>query len=89
MAIAEIADKFERSNMQFGIMLEFIRRRSTILPVSVDVALSASKLKNELRKRRTKFGISDGIQLATAKQEGAMLVTSDSDFKGLENVLLI
>lgn len=89
MAIAEIADKFERNGRKFEIMLEFIRRRSAILPVSVEVALSAAKLKKEVRKKRTKFGISDGIHLATAQQEGAVLVTSDNDFTGLENILLI
>ncbi len=88
-AIAEIADKFERNGRKFEIMLEFIRRRSAILPVSVEVALSAAKLKKDVRKKRAKFGISDGIHLATALQEGAVLVTSDNDFAGLEKVLLI
>lgn len=89
VAIAEIADKFERNGRKFEIMLEFIRRRSAILPVSVEIALRAAKLKNEIRKRRAKFGISDGIHLATALEEGATLVTSDSDFEGLERVLII
>lgn len=89
VALAEIADKFERDGRKFEIMLKFIRRRSVILPVSIEVALRAAKLKNEVRKKRAKFGISDGIHLATALEEGAVLVTSDSDFRGLENVLLI
>ncbi len=89
VALAEIADKFERDKIKFEIMLKFITRRSMILPVSIEVALKASKLKNEVRKKRAKFGISDGIQLATALEEGATFVTSDRDFKGLENVLLI
>lgn len=89
VAIAEIADKFERDKRRFEIMLEFIRRRSVILPVSIGIALRAAKLKNEMRKKRPKFGISDGIHLATAEAEGALFVTSDSDFADLENVLLI
>ena len=89
MALAEIADKFERDNRKFETMLKFIIRRSVILPVSVEVALRAAKLKNEVRKKRVKFGISDGIHLATALEEGATLITSDSDFIGLENVQLI
>lgn len=89
LALAEIADKFERDNMKFEIMLKFITRQSVILPVSIEAALRAAKLKNEIRKRRAKFGISDGIHLATAIEEGATLVTSDSDFTGLENVLLV
>ena len=89
IAITELADKFEREGSKFEIMLLFIRRRAAILAISEEIALMAAKLKNKARRINNKFGISDGIHLATALQEGAVLLTSDRDFEGMEKILLL
>ena len=89
MAIAELADKFARENRKFDVMLKFIQRRAAILELSVSLALKAAQLKKELRKERDKFSMADGVHLATTQQENAVLVTTDTDFSGIENVRLI
>ena len=88
-ALLEIADKFERENRRFEICLRFIQKRATIIPLTIELALAAAKLKKKQREKREKFSISDGVHLATAQQESAALVTADTDFSGLDNVLLV
>ncbi len=89
MAVFELADKFEREKRSFETCLKFIRSRAEILPITVDIALNAAKLKNDIRKEKSKFGASDAIHLATSLSEKATFVTADNDFKGIENVMLI
>lgn len=88
-ALLEIADKFERKNLRFDVCLQFIQRRAAILPLTVELALAAAKLKRKQREKHEKFSIADGVHLATAQQEGAVLVTADSDFSGIENVMIV
>ncbi len=89
VALLEIADKFERESRRFEICRIFIQRRAAVIPLNVEIALAAAKLKKKQREKKENFSIADGVHLATAQQEGAVLVTSDSDFTGLENVLII
>ncbi len=89
IAIAELADIFERRKLPFEENLMFIHENAHILPISLGVALASGKLKNSIRSKKYKFGLADAIHLATAQQENAILVTCDHDFKGIENVMLI
>lgn len=89
LAITEIADKFERENKSFEQFLRFIQSRATILPLTLEIVLHAAKLKKQIRAKNNKFGLVDSIHLATALQEKAVFVTSDRDFSGVENVLLL
>ena len=89
IAIAELADKFEREKRSFDAPLQFIRNRSVFLPLTLLICLKAAKLKNEIRAKNKKFGIVDGIHLATAINEKEILITTDHDFEGVDNVLII
>ena len=88
-AVLEIADKFERENRKFDVCLHFVQKRAAVLPLTIEVALAAAKLKKGQRGKKEKFSISDGVHLATAIEEGAVLLTTDFDFSGIENVMLI
>jgi len=88
-AIAEIVDKLCRGNLSFVKELRYIQTRSAILGISVSDAVVAAKIKNVLRKEKPKFGLVDGIHLATALRENAVLVSTDTDFAGLRNSLVI
>ncbi|MBI2666815.1 PIN domain-containing protein [Candidatus Woesearchaeota archaeon] len=89
IAIAELADKFARENKEFDKVLEFIESRAGILPLTIGITLSAASLKKIIRQRNTKFGLADALHLATAIEHEAILVTSDHDFSGERNVLLL
>lgn len=89
VAIAEIADKFEREGRPMAQLLIFIKSKSNILPMDISIALHGAKLKQELRKKSKKASLSDGVQLATALQNDAILVTTDNDFRGMPNTMVI
>lgn len=89
MAIAELADKSERENNVFERLLRFIQGRGTIIPLSISICLKAAQIKNEQRKRREKFSLADALHFATAIQEKAIFVTTDKDFLGLNQVLVL
>ena len=89
IGIAEIAYKYERENQRTDAWLKFIESRSSILPVTVPIAREAAALKKKIRVRKQKFSLADGIHLATARLEGATLVTADTDFSEEQNVKLV
>ena len=89
LAIAELADKFERDNLSFEKQLSFIQSRSAILPLTFDLCLAAARIKKQFRKKADKFSLADGVHFATAILEECTLITADNDFNGEKNVLLI
>lgn len=56
-------------------------QRSTVVGITQDLALSAADLSLEHG-----LAMADAIVLATARQFGAELVTSDRDFQGMQGV---
>jgi predicted nucleic acid-binding protein len=105
VAVGELADKFARINHRFDVMLQFIQRRAAIIDLSVSLALKAAQIKKEARTKKENpnrersigpnrssdlgFSMADGVHMATAQQENAILVTADNDFAGMENVMVI
>lgn len=89
ISIAELADKAEREQQSLGIILQFIQSKAAILPITVNVALRAAQLKKKLREQHPKFGLVDGIHLATSVEHHTILVTADHDFRGVENTIII
>ena len=59
-------------------------RRATIIPVDESLALEAADVALERG-----LAMADAIVFATAQRHGATLVTGDSDFDGLPDVVLI
>lgn len=59
-------------------------RRARLVPVDETIALEAADVSLE-----HDLAMADAIIYATARQAGAKLVTSDSDFDGLPDVTLI
>lgn len=89
LAIAELADRFEREDKNFSEFLLFIQSRAMILTLTVEIALQAAKIKKNKRVKESKFGLVDAIHLATTFKENAILVTADNDFRDENNVLII
>ncbi|HLC74419.1 MAG TPA: PIN domain-containing protein [Candidatus Nanoarchaeia archaeon] len=89
IAIAELADKFERDGKETSTAFMIINNSATILPISPEIAIRAGKLKNQIRKTKPKFGLFDALHYATAEQQNATFVTADHDFSGLKNVMIL
>jgi predicted nucleic acid-binding protein len=72
--------------------LSAIQEASVVVPLDPDLAISASVATGELRRkstaeRRRPAGLSDGIVLATARRSGSKVLTGDSHFRGLTEVV--
>ncbi|MGK0208818.1 MAG: putative nucleic acid-binding protein [Patescibacteria group bacterium] len=89
IAIAEIADKFSRQNIDISEALSFIKEKAKIIELTIEISLHAAELKTRIRKKKPKFGLADAIHLSSAYQEDAVFVTKDADFSDEENVLII
>ena len=89
IAVAELADLYERESSPISERLRFIENHAPILPITLPIALESAKIKKIQRRTHPKFGLADAIHYATAVQEGAVFVTADKDFSGLQHVLLI
>lgn len=59
-------------------------RRALIVPVDETIALEAADISLELG-----LAMADSIVYATARRHGATLVTSDNDFEGLADAVVI
>ena len=72
------------STSQITDALSFMKERSIIIPLTEDLCLEAAQLSVNL-----KLPAIDALIYTSAKNNAALLVTSDGHFKGLENVRLV
>lgn len=89
IAIAELATLFAKQGMAFEKELLFIKSRAKIVPLTTGLALDAARIKTARRKEGRNFGLADAMHYATAAHEKARLVTTDTDFKGMRQVLVL
>lgn len=61
-----------------------MKQRSYVYEVDEEVAVDSAKIKHE-----KKWGLGDSIIYATAKREGAKVLTGDLHFKGLNDVIFL
>ena len=61
-----------------------IKKNTMIVPLDDRIALRAAEISSQSR-----IPMADAIVLATARDLGALLITSDKDLKGLDDVLFI
>lgn len=87
ITLAEIADKFETKNIDFKDAKNFILNNFEIIPIDIEIAILAAKLKKEIRTKQSKFGLADALILATAKSNNLILYTKDNDFKDYATIL--
>ncbi|MBN2422300.1 PIN domain-containing protein [Candidatus Woesearchaeota archaeon] len=89
MVIAELSDKYARDKADFSDSFDFIKTKSRILRLSLNSYSNAGSLKNIQRKTHPSFGLADALIYLTAKENNAILVTKDNDFKDMDNVMLL
>ena len=94
IVLAEVSRVFGRQGMERGRIgghLRSIGALSSVLPVSVDVALETVKTNEELRRnsRRSRIGppsFADAVVLSFARCLGGKVLTADPHFRGLAEV---
>ena len=87
LSLFEVKKKLVKSKIENNKIvksMEFVRKRSLIIPVSEEITEKALEfsLKNDL-------SIIDSLIYATAVINDSILITLDNDFRGLENVNLM
>jgi predicted nucleic acid-binding protein len=67
----------------------FMRDRSAVAPLDEERAVEAAKIDVARKKEVNRWGLADSIVLATARELSARVVTGDSHFEGLKDVVMI
>jgi predicted nucleic acid-binding protein len=83
IVVAELSEKHRRLNREFGPKYDFIRARTSIVPLEEELARTAGELNFERKKKVKGWGMADSIILATARRSGSKVVTGDPHFKDL------
>jgi len=88
--IAEVYNSFLRdyslpNNKRYAeASRKAMKQRSYVYDVDEEIAVDSAKVKHE-----KKWGLGDSIIYATAKREGAKVLTGDPHFKGLKDVMFL
>ncbi len=89
VTIAEVMSKFLRVGKDASVVLECIQSVSTIVDVTPEISVDAGNIHFEAKKKNKDFGMLDAFVIATARSMQAKILTSDYDFKGFKNVIIL
>jgi len=87
--IAELKGFALKNKISFRRIYEMVKSNSIVLPVLIDHWLAAAGQRYEMRKTRKGFGLIDSILLAKQQELKCKLISGDSHFKGLKNVVYL
>jgi len=88
--MGEISDWCFRNDEDRMKIIPELREIVEILELDEEIVLGASKIKYERRKEGfKKFGLIDGLILASSRFLGETLLTYDADFQKLNDVILL
>ena len=91
VVLAEICSKSVRTDGadKADERTDFIARRCIMVGIGEDIGKNAGRLHAELRTKRKDFGMIDAIILSSAIHKKARVVTCDSHFRDLDNVMML
>ena len=88
--LAELEDCAIKYSLPSDDALEMVLRLATVVPLSPEIARVAARIKRERRLAgHRKFGLMDGIILATARAYGERLLSLDPDFSDLKDATVL
>ncbi len=88
--MGEISDWGIRNDHDVSEIVNTLKKLVNILPLNEIICLKASQMKNEMRaKGIDKFGLLDGIILASAMSINQKLLTTDADFRKAEEAIIL
>ncbi|HVH15534.1 MAG TPA: PIN domain-containing protein [Candidatus Angelobacter sp.] len=90
IVVAELSEKHKKLNRDFGPKYDFVKARTSIIPLEEELARAAGEINFERKKRVKGWGMADSIVLATARRSVSKIVTGDSHFRDLaEEVIML
>ncbi len=67
-----------------------LKEVASIIPLTESICINASRIKDDMRKKGAfKFGLGDGIVLASARSINQELLTTDRDFEEAEDAIIL
>lgn len=89
--MGEVADAARRSGLPPDTTVAKALDIVELIPLDADIAVHASHIKAEARRRKAArdFSLIDGIGLATARSRGMPMLTLDAEFDGLDGVTVL
>jgi predicted nucleic acid-binding protein len=88
--IGELADWCLKNNIDPEKRITKLKQILNVIPLNEKICYDAAQLKYSIRKKGvTKFGLLDGIVLASARSINQCLLTTDSDFRKLSDAIVI
>lgn len=87
--ISELKSYCLRTGYDFNLLHNVLKKNSLILPVLLSHWLEASEIKHEMRKKIKDFGLIDSILVARQNELKCSVVSGDTHFKGLKNVVYL
>lgn len=88
--LGELSDWALRHGIEVDQLISKIRTITTSIPLSERIILKGSRVKfNRRTDGFTKFSLIDGLIFASALELNERLLTLDTDFRDLENVMVL
>jgi len=87
--ISELYEWALREERDFNFILSFVESRSELIPINLIDWINAAKIKLEMRKSKKDFGLIDSLLLTKQKEFNCKVVTGDSHFLNLKEVIMI
>ncbi len=90
LQLAELSDWCLENSIDLSEWISRLKGIVGVIPLSEDICLEGSRIKREMREHgMSKFSLLDGIILASARSIDQKLLTTDSDFRGAEDAVVI
>jgi predicted nucleic acid-binding protein len=88
LSLGELSAKLSSQGSEESIPtpMNSIRHACALVDVTGELAFGAGVLRTHLRKRSRSASLADAIVLATARRQGALVISMDRDFAGEPDV---
>jgi predicted nucleic acid-binding protein len=84
-SIAEVTNHAVKKGIDANPLIDKIEQLSEVIDMDRDIATMAGRINFERKKQVKKWGMLDSFVLASALKYDQKILTTDSDFKDLEN----
>jgi len=88
--IGEISDWCLKNNIDPEKRITKLKQILNVIPLNEKICYEAAHIKYKIRKKGVaKFGLLDGIVLASARSINQRLLTTDSDFRTISDAVVV
>jgi predicted nucleic acid-binding protein len=88
--VGEVGDYCRRNNVEPMTIMGDVEEFINVMPIFNELCDVGSEIKHEMRQKgSSKFSLTDGIILASARSIGQKVLTRDKDFAVADDVLLL